>query len=167
MKANKCQGAVAGCTAASDCDGNVVSDDPGHTCAKDGCTCQSGRCLRKCDEDLDCPPHYTCDSKTSVCTAEPTCTSDTQCARTLADTRGACRSGKCILPCTSDHDCSPSGAALGGGAFNAQVCGKDGVCVALGCASDDECTSPNNGVKMFCVDPKPAATGAPRSAITD
>jgi hypothetical protein len=165
-KAGKCQGGPSGCTAASDCENDAIVDDPAHTCAPDECACVQSKCYRKCNEDLDCPVHYTCDGKTTVCTAQPACTTDTQCARSLADIRGACKDGKCVLPCTSDHDCSPSGAAQGGGAFNAQVCGKDDVCVALGCASDDECQT-GNGVKQFCVDAKPAPAGAVRSAITD
>ena len=166
IKAMKCQAGASGCTADADCETEAIFDDPAHTCAKDECTCNAGKCYRMCNEDLDCPAHYLCDSKTSVCTAQAACTTDTQCARTLADVRGACMGGKCVLPCTSDHDCSPSGASLGGGAFNAQVCGSDGVCVALGCASDDECQTAGN-VKQFCVDTKTAPAGAVRSAITD
>ena len=164
--ADKCQPVVTGCTVAADCETNPVFDDATDTCQKDECTCVDKKCYRKCDEDLDCAPHYSCDTKQKVCTPSPACTEDAQCARTLGDIRGACRSGKCVLPCTDDRACGPSGLAQGGGAFNAQVCGKDGACVALGCASDDECQS-QSGVKTFCIDPRPIPAGAVRSAMTD
>ncbi|HEX4338452.1 MAG TPA: hypothetical protein VH062_21245 [Polyangiaceae bacterium] len=150
---DKCGAAATGCTTADDCEGTPVSDDPADNCEKDECTCVSAKC-------------YDCDTKTKVCAPSPACTEDTQCARALGDIRATCASGKCILPCTTDHDCSPSGAAQGAGAFNAQVCGKDGVCVALGCSSDDDCLT-GTGLKTFCIDPRPTPPGAIRSAITD
>jgi hypothetical protein len=165
-KASKCQGTTSGCTAAADCVNNAIFDDPAHTCVADECVCVDSKCYRACNEDLDCPVHYSCDTKTSVCTAKPACSMDAECARSLSDVRAACKDGKCVLPCTSDHDCSPSGATLGGGAFTAQVCGSDGVCEALGCASDDECQT-GSGTKQFCVDVKPTPAGTVRSAITD
>jgi hypothetical protein len=71
-----------------------------------------------------------------------------------------------VIPCTNDHDCSPSGIT-GGGAFNSRVCGKDGFCATLGCASDDECGMAGTGVRMFCVDTPTPTAGSIRSAITD
>jgi hypothetical protein len=164
--ADKCQPLASGCDTAADCETNPVADDSSDTCETDECVCVANKCYRKCDEDLDCPAHYSCDTKQKVCTPSPACTEATQCARTLGDIRATCTSGKCVLPCTTDHDCSPSGIPQGGGAFNAQVCGKDGTCVALGCATDDECET-QSGLKTFCIDPRPTPPGTIRSAITD
>jgi hypothetical protein len=163
---DKCEPVVTGCSTPDDCVGNPVYDDAVDACTKDECTCVEKHCYRKCDEDLDCPAKYACDTKQKVCTPQTACTDNAHCAVTLMDVRAECQSGKCVVPCVSDHDCSPSGAVTGGGAFNARVCNKDGVCEALGCMSDDECQTPG-GVREFCVDPGTMSAAALKSAVTD
>jgi hypothetical protein len=163
---DKCQPVATGCTKPVDCELKPVFDDQNDTCQKDECTCIDTRCYRKCDEDLDCPARYTCDTKQKVCAQAPACTDDNSCASSLGDVRAQCQKGKCVVPCSTDHDCSPSGIS-GGGAFNSRVCGKDGFCAALGCATDAECGTAGTGVHMFCVDPPTPGTGAIRSALTD
>src|SRR5262249_37898944 len=153
------------CTTANDCETNPVYDDPSDNCSADECTCLDKKCYRKCGSDLDCAAHYACDSKTKVCTPSSGCASDAACAAQLNDVTAVCKNAKCVIPCTTDHQCSGSGAT-GGSAFTARVCGSDHTCQPLGCASDDECTS-SSGLHTFCIDiPMPAA-GAVRSAITD
>jgi hypothetical protein len=164
--AKKCQPVATGCAKPADCDTKPVFDDQTDTCQKDECTCVQTRCYRKCDEDLDCPARFTCDTKQTVCTPAPACTDSNFCATSLGDVRAQCQDGKCVLPCSSDHDCSPSGIS-GGGAFNSRVCGTDGFCATLGCSSDDECGMTGTGVRMFCVEPPTPTAGAIRSAITD
>jgi hypothetical protein len=162
---DKCGPAATGCAAAADCETMPVFDDAADTCEKDECTCVAKKCYRKCDEDLDCPARSSCDTKQKVCVTDPACTDDIQCTRNLGDTRAVCKTGKCVVPCATDHDCSASGIPQAGG-FTAQVCGKDGTCVALGCASDDECQNAN-GIRTFCTAPHTSTDPAIHSALTD
>jgi len=163
---DKCAPVATGCTKPADCELKPVFDDQQDTCQKDECTCVQSRCYRKCNETLDCAARYSCDTKQKVCTPSPACADDNICATNLGDVRAQCQDGKCVIPCTNDHDCSPSGIT-GGGAFNSRVCGKDGFCATLGCASDDECGMAGTGVRMFCVDTPTPTAGSIRSAITD
>jgi hypothetical protein len=92
---------------------------------------------------------------------------NSDCVSQTGEVRSTCQSGACKLPCTTDHDCSPSGDLTTqgtGGAFNGTVCGAAGFCVPLGCTADSDCSS--GSVHTFCVTP-PATTMTARSAITN
>ncbi len=162
--ASKCQAIVTGCATATECETMPVYDDSQDTCQKDECTCVDKKCYRKCDEDLDCPQRYTCETKRSVCVPAGACAANPECTTQLGDVRAECRDGKCVLPCANDHECSGSG--LVGGTFTSRVCSNAGVCESLGCATDDECAT-GGGIRTFCVAPAAAAARAIRSAITD
>jgi hypothetical protein len=164
--ANKCQPVVTGCDTPADCEGNPVFDDPSDNCEVDECTCIEKKCYRTCDSDLDCAAHYTCDAKKKVCTPSAGCSSDAACAAALNDVTAICKNDKCVVPCTTDHQCSGSGINSNAGPFTARVCSSAGVCEPLGCATDDECTSPN-GLHTFCVTNPERAAAPIRSAITD
>jgi hypothetical protein len=163
---NKCQPVVTGCATPKDCETNPVFDDPADTCEVGECTCIEKKCYRTCDADLDCAAHYTCDTKQHVCTPAAGCSSDAACAAALNDVTAICKAEKCVVPCTTDHQCSGSGINSNAGPFTARVCSKAGVCEPLGCASDDECTS-QAGLHTFCIDVPGPAAGSIRSAVTD
>jgi hypothetical protein len=163
---NKCQQVSTGCSTAKDCETKPVFDDPSDTCEAGECVCLDTKCYRACDADLDCAAHYDCDTKKHVCTPSAGCSSDAACAAALNDVTAVCKDDRCVVPCTTDHQCSGSGVNSNAGPFTARVCGKAGVCEPLGCASDDECTS-QNGLHTFCVDAPALPTGVVRSAVTD
>lgn len=150
------------CQTPSDC---ATASDTGASCAGDGCACFENTCYLKCDEDLDCRFGFECDTTDDVCKPSPACTTDQQCAISLRDATAECNEGTCVIPCTTDQDCSDSGALGVGTPFNAMVCNADNFCESLGCTSDADCML--GGVHMFCVAPSaPLGSGA-ASAITD
>jgi len=177
--ANKCQstGGLGVCDVASDCNGKGTTDGAG-TCRGGDCTCYEGACYLSCASTLDCAQGYTCDATTTLCTKSGTCSSDAQCASQTGTLNAKCVSGACKLSCTSDRDCGGSGLVQGAGdagAFVGQVCGTDGFCEPLGCATNADCQEANHNmnpggskVNYFCVTPPaPIATPTPASAITN
>jgi hypothetical protein len=162
---SRCRTPVASqCTTDASCNGLTVAelDD---NCSANECTCVQSACYRKCNEDLDCPARYRCDTTEEVCVQEDSCTTNPQCAIATGDVRAECREGKCVEPCTTDHECSGSGLPTGGGLFLNSVCSAKGICEPVGCASDAECTT--GTVRTFCVEPTTATVPAYRSAIAD
>ncbi len=178
-KAKKCQGgaAVAACTADTDCDAGLTTADTFTTCSKGECTCYSGGCYDKCAQDIDCAPGKVCDTKTThLCVPQTGCTTDVDCATSLAYVGDKCVDSVCKKPCANDHDCSPSGTTAVS-PFNGLICSADGFCESLSgdCTSDAQCksalagsTTYGAGVKAFCVKTPAAATNTTvSSAITD
>jgi hypothetical protein len=165
------EAAPAGCKTDAQCDAKVVADSPPlapETCATGECTCfkATGACYRKCNEDLDCPLHYTCDMKTTVCVADTQCTSDAQCVTTFNDINYKCLDGICDVECDNDRDCN--GGSLTEGAFT-QVCTTEKRCKPAGCTKDSECPGkPGNNARMFCGDtPAFMSAAGIHSATTD
>jgi hypothetical protein len=150
MPAGRCHSGANGCAAASDCEGVGVSDEPGVTCRGGDCACYMGACFLKCAKDLDCQNGYSCDLTKSLC-APSQCSSDAQCFSRLGKASAICKAGTCGIPCTVDHDCSPSGD-LPGQPFNGTVCGPDGICTPVGCVSDSDCSGVGS-VRLFCATP--------------
>jgi hypothetical protein len=172
-KAGKCAPEavdVVGCAKDSDCDAGdvIVADYPADTCVEGECACntETGGCYRKCSEDLDCPLNYNCDTDTSFCVPEESCTTDVYCVTAYGDIRAKCNEGVCSVPCEHDIDCNEGG--LTNGNFS-RVCGPEKTCVDLGCSSDNECPSIGDGVRGFCAEPPAPVPGATVvvSAITD
>ena len=151
--ANVCESTVTGqCMQDSDCvDGTVVADTPGATCRGSDCTCYKTSCYLKCAQDIDCTQGYSCDATTKLCETAPACTTNQECAERLINVLATCSNGECGIPCTNDHDCSPSGAIPSLGAFNGTVCGGSGVCETVGCTSDADCPATGSDVHVFCV----------------
>jgi hypothetical protein len=148
--ANKCHAASSGCVADADCEGSRVSDEVGVTCRGGDCACYMSACYLKCAKDLDCQTGYSCDATKKLCSPSA-CSNDAQCFSQLGKARAKCKKGACGIPCTVDHDCSPSGD-IPGQPFNGTVCGPDGVCTPVGCTSDTDCSGPTvTGTRLFCV----------------
>ena len=159
--ANTCQ--TGGCTKDADCEGTAVTDVSGATCRGGDCTCNGGACYIACTKYIDCQAGYACNTTTKVCS--PTvCMTNSDCVSQTGEVRAQCQAGACKLPCTTDHDCSPSGDLTGTGTFNGTVCGSAGICVPFGCTSDADCDT--GSVHTFCVTPA-ATTSTARSAITN
>jgi hypothetical protein len=158
------------CKVDADCYGKVDVDDYG-TCLGGDCTCYQGGCYFQCASDLDCQGGYACDSATKLCKSSG-CTSDAVCKSQSGNVKEVCNmtTRACALPCTNDHDCSPSSGAVHAlGAFTGSVCGPDGFCASVtsSCTTNDDCKATvTNTVNTFCV-PVPAATSTYRSAITN
>jgi hypothetical protein len=177
--AGKCQAVALGvCNVSGDCEQKASSDGAG-TCRGGDCTCYEGSCYIACASTLDCAQGYACNTATKLCTQGGTCSSDAQCAVQLGVLNAKCVGGGCKVSCTSDRQCSGSGLLPGpsgdAGSFGGKVCGGDGFCQDLGCATDADCQERNHNmnpdastVNYFCVTP-PAAPVAPvlASAITD
>jgi hypothetical protein len=158
---NKCEAASSACSVDADCNGQRVTDEFGVTCRGGDCACFVSACYLKCAKDLDCQNGYSCDATKKLCVPSP-CSSDAQCFSQLGKARAACRRGVCGIPCTVDHDCSPSGD-IPGQPFNGTVCGPDGVCAPVGCASDADCSG-SGATRLFCV---AASVSNVHSAITN
>jgi hypothetical protein len=175
-----CQSAPRGiCNTSSDCDGKGTTDSAG-TCRGGDCTCYQGGCYLSCASTLDCVQGYGCNTTSNLCVQNGTCSSDADCADQTGVVDAKCVSGACKLPCTSDRQCGGSGLVPGpasdaGGGFRGKVCGSDGFCDDLGCATDADCQEldanlnpGDNPVNFFCVTPPATApTPAPASAITN
>jgi hypothetical protein len=166
-KAKKCvPEAVAGCTANADCDETMLIAEGTEYCTNGKCTCDtdSGKCYRSCSEDLDCPVHFTCDTKTDLCRAGDQCETNSFCVTTYNDINSKCVAGTCTSSCNNDLDCN------GGVLTNydaTMVCNAEHVCEKVGCAADNECPAVGS-VRAFCVKaPEATATGGVVSAITD
>ncbi len=175
----KCQTPPRGiCDIGSDCDGKGASDGAG-TCRGGDCTCYLGGCYISCASTLDCAQGYSCDTTSSLCTQDGTCSSDAQCADQTAVVNAKCVGGACKLPCMADRDCGASGLLRNptsdAGGFGGQVCGSDGFCDDLGCASDADCREQGANMNAdagtlnyFCVTPPaPSSMPAAASAITN
>jgi hypothetical protein len=171
---NQCK-LVAGeafCSSDAECVMQPVTDDLTDTCVANECTCfQGAACLRKCQEDLDCPYGKRCDTGPNVCVPEDTCVSDVTCQEQLGDYRATCMDGACTVPCELDIDCNPDGLT---GENLSMVC-DEGSCKPIGCTDHRECQNQAdldlmvaNPRKMFC---QTVATGMAgvvgSSAITD
>jgi hypothetical protein len=161
---------VEGCKKDADCVDQAPYDYlASDTCVADECACQAetGRCYRKCAEDLDCPLDYVCDTDTNGCIPEGACTTDAFCVVSFGDIRAKCGDdGVCAVPCENDIDCNPGGLVNG---YFSRVCSEEKTCVSVGCSSNDECGALPNGVKSFCDTPAEGESGpgAIVSAITD
>jgi hypothetical protein len=163
----------AGCATNDDCLGAVIADVAGEKCVSGECVCATdrGACYRKCNVELDCAQHYSCDATKFVCTLSGECTTDLDCIQKSGDVTSVCAkaTNTCRKPCVIDQDCGPSGVA--GTKFKNLVCGADGYCADITgqCASDSDCAATAaNGqlVKKFCVATTTAATVTYASAIT-
>jgi hypothetical protein len=168
--------AVAPCTSAASCNGQLVADVVGETCnTSTDCVCYKNTgCYIKCASNLDCAAGFSCNTSTQICTVLPSCTTNDDCVQQSGDVRSTCSNGTCGIPCAVDHDCGSrsSGASTllvdeTGGSFNGEVCDpKAKVCVALGCTSDSACSTAG-GVNTFCVAPPSITSVATvESAIT-
>jgi hypothetical protein len=157
-KSLKCA-AASGCAKNADCTSLPVADSLGaDTCSDGECTCYAGdhQCYRKCSRDLDCATGKTCDQKSFVCTPDPVCTTDEQCAERNGSIAYKCQqdTGRCALTCATDRDCSASGRVVNGArvdTFANSVC-SDGLCtsVAGDCTDDTQCGT-TGGYKTFCI----------------
>lgn len=95
-------------------------------CANTDFVCKDEICQNPCDDNLECgavPGHPQCNVGSGACE----CTSDDDCKNSGQAGYAACDEGRC--GCAVDADCM--------GAFNADVCTKDGFC---GCSSPAACT---------------------------
>jgi hypothetical protein len=165
LPGNKCHSAGGGCAMDSDCDGKSVSDVVGATCRGGDCACYQNACYLKCVQDLDCQSGSSCDTATTKLCVPATCMTDGDCVAQLNQARAKCNAGACKIPCTIDHDCSPSGD-VGQLPFNGKVCAATGFCEPIGCTSDANCPpAPGTGVRQFCVAPTTMTTV--HSAITN
>ena len=167
-KTKKCVADASGCAKDADCDettavsGTATAD----VCSNGKCIChvESGLCYRPCGEDLDCPAHYTCDTKTSLCTKGVECDSDAYCVTTYNDINQKCVEGTCKPFCNTDLECNHGVLTRG---TSTQICNAKHECEEVGCTSDDQCPAVG-GVRVFCTKaPDAAAAGGLVSAITD
>jgi hypothetical protein len=161
MPANTCHSGANMCATSADCDGLAVTDEVGITCRGGDCTCYMSACYLKCAKDLDCPNGDSCDSTKNLCVPSP-CMNDAQCFSQLGKARAKCQSGVCGIPCTVDHDCSPSGD-IAGQPFNGTVCGSNGLCAPVGCMSDSDCSGVGSQ-RLYCATPQASNV---HSAITN
>lgn len=168
-KAKKCAPEpTTGCEADSDCDATVAvaGSDVADVCSEGKCVCDTdtGSCYRGCSEDLDCPVHFACDTKASLCRKVNECETSSFCVTAYNDINSKCIGGMCQSSCNNDLDCN-------GGQLTAStqtmVCNADHVCEMVGCESDDQCSAVG-GVRTFCTKaPEPMAVGGVISAVTD
>lgn len=134
------------CTKDTECLNKAVRDVSGDTCSDGECTCYKpeGNCYRKCAGDLDCAPGKVCNAKLSLCEAAPSCTDDATCQVRNHNVKSICLDGGCVDKCATDLDCNPLTGSL------TRVCNSDHTCQAIGCLSDDDCST--GPVHMFCTD---------------
>ena len=95
-------------------------------CANTDYVCEDMVCTNPCEDNLSCAMvsgHPQCDAGTGDCV----CTSDDDCKNSDVPGFAVCKDGRC--GCGVDADCM--------GAFNADVCTKDGFC---GCSDASVCT---------------------------
>jgi hypothetical protein len=165
--AHTCGGPTSGCKVDTDCAGNHVTDIPSSICNGGECVCYQGGCYIGCTNTENCAAGYSCDMTKKLC-VQGTCTMNADCVAQVHNVRAQCitptgMTPTCKIPCTLDHDCSPSGdfGTTGG----TSVC-SNGFCTPVGCTSDIDCTG--SGVHTFCV-PAPAASTSVNyeSAITN
>ena len=169
--ANTCSIETSGCQTDTDCGNGVpVSDVSGATCRGSDCTCYNQGCYLKCAQDIDCQDGFSCNTTTKRCEVDPPCSTNQDCVTKLSNVQAVCNTGVCGIPCSDDHDCSPSGAIPSLGAFNGTVCGSAGFCTSVGCSSNSDCQSSSaTSVNTFCVTPTVGAAGSlvVHSAITN
>jgi hypothetical protein len=158
-----------GCTTTADCAEQRA--DNGDLCNGTDCVCFNNACFFQCASNLDCPAGYACDSTSKVCKASG-CSSDAACKVQLGNVTATCNAttGNCVVPCKTDHDCSPSSGVVPAlGSFTNEVCGTDNTCVSVlrSCSSDNDCIVADTGssVNTFCITPAPPAGVV--SAITN
>jgi hypothetical protein len=182
----KCAGTTSttGCSTDSDCTGtsyiNFTGAAAGTCKAPNGnpdCSCQGNLCYLACAKDLDCAIGYSCDTTTRTCKPVGNCTSNSQCITASANVLATCTSGNCVIPCSSDHDCSQySGSTQGGGSFGGQVCviasGKTtGTCKSISgnCSADTDCNLATGTAvaHTFCVSTSATSAATYYSAITN
>jgi len=165
-KAKKCSPKGGTCKVDDDCFEAAVADVALATCADGECTCYvaTGKCYRKCDEDVDCRAGYACDTDTSVCVPDNACKSDAECVTRFNDIRAKCFDGVCDVECNTDLDCN-HGALTAGTAT--RICNAKQRCELVGCTEDSECGGTINGVRYFCGEALMGASGGVESAITD
>lgn len=164
------------CKRDADCEGMLVTNDPGATVAKEcsegecACHVESGLCYRKCDSDLDCDAGYNCDADTSLCTEAPACTTNEECIGYAPYLNAACDQGTCKLKCNSTLDCQVAQGVSDLAVDNYWVCGEDNFCTPLGCSTDAQCAQQGTGssrIRMFCTEPAVSDVKGIQSAITD
>jgi hypothetical protein len=160
---SQCEISASACTTDASCVGALVAEQD-DTCSTNECVCVEGVCYRKCDEELDCSPRYRCDMTKKVCVQDTACNAHAECAPLLNDAAARCEMGKCVKPCTIDHQCGGSGLT-GGGTFEESVCSDKGICEPLGCSSHNDCDT--GTARMFCVPETTATVPVYRSAFTD
>jgi hypothetical protein len=177
--AGKCQLSPRGiCNTSTDCDQKGTTDGAG-TCRGGDCTCYQGGCYFSCASTLDCGQGTSCNIAMKLCLQGGTCSSDAQCASQLGVVNAKCAGGSCKVSCTSDRECSSSGLlpnpGSDAGSFGGKVCGGDGFCQDLGCATDADCQELDHNMNpggstlnYFCVTPSASAPApVPASAITN
>lgn len=156
------------CKTDANCETKPVTGGGLATCGVDECTCYkpNGLCYRKCQEDLDCPANYLCDTKTTVCVPDVGCASDAECVVRTRNINAKCfEGGVCDTWCDNDVDCNYGYLVYPGAP---RVCNAEHRCEAVGCLSDRECPPTAHNLRLFCAD-KPAAAepGGVVGAITD
>ena len=166
-KAKKCAPeAVAGCKVDADCDDTVLVAEGTEYCTGGKCVCdaENGQCYRGCTEDVDCPVHFSCDTKASLCRSVKECENDSFCVTKNNDINAKCVAGTCLGSCNNDRDCN-SGQLTN--YTNTMVCNAH-ACELVGCKSDSECETPVGGVRTFCTKAPAVSTVATvTSAVTD
>jgi hypothetical protein len=166
--------ALGTCNADADCDGKGTNDAAG-TCRSGNCTCYQQGCYLKCASDLDCRQGYSCNATSKLCTLNPKCSVDADCAASTEVANAKCSAGTCKVPCANDHQCTGSGAIASPylSSFGGEVCGADGFCNPVGCQGDTDCQNSasnpgGNVVHLFCVTPPTTpATAVVQSSITN
>lgn len=97
-------------------------------------------CEQACYNDSNCGKYHACEDGT--CVETDGCTSDRECAFNTRDTTAFCNkdTGKCERECATSYDCN---YGLTDGEWEAYTC-DEGICVFVGCESDEECQARNN-----------------------
>jgi len=141
------------CRAETDCPGTACIDGRcDASCTTDrecagGLVCASGECVPGCTESSECPYFHTCQNRQCV---ETGCTTDRECAAFTDSPNATCTEGECQIPCVSDAECN----AGEGGNYSFYGC-QSGLCVYLGCETDEECrielgVAPGSEFRAIC-----------------
>lgn len=125
------------------CDASCVSDED---CGGEGFICDSGSCVAGCEDNNDCPYFHQCQSRVCV---ETGCTTDRECAAYTDSPNATCNDGECQIPCVNDAECNGSDSS-----YDFYGC-RSGLCVYLGCETDEECrielnVSPGSSFRAVC-----------------
>ena len=136
---------VASCATEADCLSQICGSQPCTACSDARCVacvsdadCFDGRCENnQCVTDQDCEADFDCGifeaCQEGVC-VEVGCQTDRECVALTLDVTARCRDGECQVPCTSDFECFNDN-----GIVPALTACVDGLCVDVGCQTDDEC----------------------------
>lgn len=101
-----------------------------------------GYCLDGCETDEDCREGYACEERglggeracVTACTDDSVCTSGRECVEPWGSCYPPFDDAEFGQPCNFDYACET------GFCFNEQTYGyPEGMCIAIGCSSDDEC----------------------------